>query len=178
MPGMRKEIPKAETYNKYGDAARKVEIEATGKHGAFKRSPCSGIPEGESLIAGRFVYTMGNKPIAAGRKKTGAEVGENRKLEARFCAKGFREFAESNASAPTVQLQSIRLRLAVIAYRKRNFRVMDVSGAFSRSGHLRRDTYVKLPAWAEEDNVTRKLLEPLYGMSTSCKDWYKPYEIS
>ena len=31
MPGMRKEIPKKETYNKYGDAARKIEIEAIGK---------------------------------------------------------------------------------------------------------------------------------------------------
>ena len=28
MPGMRKEIPKEETNNKYGDAARKIEIEA------------------------------------------------------------------------------------------------------------------------------------------------------
>ena len=28
MPGMRKEIPKEETYNKYGGAARKIEIEA------------------------------------------------------------------------------------------------------------------------------------------------------
>ena len=108
MPGMRNEIHKEETYIKYGDAARKVEIEATGKHGAFKRSPCSGIPEGESLIAGRFVYTMGNKPIAAGRKKTGAYVGTNRKLDARFCVKVRREFVESNASAPTVQLQIMR----------------------------------------------------------------------
>ena len=28
MPGMRKEIPKEETNNKYGDAARKIEIGA------------------------------------------------------------------------------------------------------------------------------------------------------
>ena len=28
MPGMRKEIPNEETYNKCGDAARKIEIEA------------------------------------------------------------------------------------------------------------------------------------------------------
>ena len=34
MPGMVKEIQKAETYNKYGDAARKIEIDAIGKHGA------------------------------------------------------------------------------------------------------------------------------------------------
>ena len=46
MPGIRKVIPKEETYNKYVDEARKVEIEAIGKHGDFKRVPFSGIPDG------------------------------------------------------------------------------------------------------------------------------------
>ena len=45
-PGMRKAIPKEETYRKYGDAPRNVEIEAIGKHGAFNRVPFSGIPDG------------------------------------------------------------------------------------------------------------------------------------
>ena len=87
--------------------------------------PFSGIQEA-SLIGWRFVYTMENKPISSGRTKTGAYVDENRKSGARFCVKGRQEFAEPNASAPTVQLQSIRMCLAVIAYRKWNFRVMDV----------------------------------------------------
>ena len=34
MPGTRGEIPK-EAYDKYGDAAGKIEIDAVGKHGAF-----------------------------------------------------------------------------------------------------------------------------------------------
>ena len=41
-----------------------------------------------------------------------------------------------------------------------------------RSGPLRRDTYVKLPEGVEKGNIARKLLKPLYGMSTACKDWY------
>ena len=45
MPVAREAIQKEETYNKYGDAARKVEIEAIEKHGAFIRVPFSGIPE-------------------------------------------------------------------------------------------------------------------------------------
>ena len=65
---MRKEIQKEETRNKYGGAARKVEIGAVGKHGAFRGIPFSGIPEG-SLVEGRFVYTVGNRPISAGREK-------------------------------------------------------------------------------------------------------------
>ena len=47
MPRMRKEIPKEETQkNKYGDAARKIEIEAIRKHGTSIRIPFSEIPEG------------------------------------------------------------------------------------------------------------------------------------
>ena len=91
------------------------------------------------------MYAMENAPISAGRKKAVSYVDENRKLDARFCVKGFREFVEPNASAPTVQLQRIRLRLDVIAYRRWNFRAMGVSGAFPMSGHLKRDAYVKLP---------------------------------
>ena len=70
-----------------------------------------------SLIEGRFVYTVGNKPIASAHTKTGAYVGENRKSDAIFCVTGSHEFVEQNASAPTVQLQSIRVVLDVIAYR-------------------------------------------------------------
>ena len=92
MPGMRGEIPKGETYNKYGDAARKIEIDATGDSGTFIRVPFSEIPDAESLVEWRFVYTMGNKSLSPGHKKTGEYVGENRKLRARFCVKGFREF--------------------------------------------------------------------------------------
>ena len=43
---MRKEIPREETQNKYGDAARRIEIEAIEKHGAFIRIPFSEIPGG------------------------------------------------------------------------------------------------------------------------------------
>ena len=50
---------------------------------------------------------------------------------------------------------------------------LDVSRAFLRLVHLRRDTYVQLPKGAEKDNVAWKLLKPLYGLSTTCKDWYK-----
>ena len=50
---------------------------------------------------------------------------------------------------------------------------MDVSRAFLRSGPLERETYAQFPKWAEDDKVAWKLLKPLYGLSTACKDWYK-----
>ena len=67
------------------------------------------------MIDGRLVNTVGNKPISAGRKKTGAYVDGSRKFDARFCVEGFREFAGSNESEPTVQLQIVRMFLAVIS---------------------------------------------------------------
>ena len=47
MPGIRKVIPKEETYNKYGDAARKIEIDAIEKRGTFIRVPVSEMPDGD-----------------------------------------------------------------------------------------------------------------------------------
>ena len=55
---MRKDIPKEETQNRYGGAARKIEIEAIGKQGTFIRIPFSEIPEGETLREGEFAYKM------------------------------------------------------------------------------------------------------------------------
>ena len=137
IPCMWEEIPKEETQYRYGGAARKIEIASIGKHGTFIRIPFSEIPEAESVISGRFSYTMKNKPISAGRKKTGAFFDENRKLDARFRVKCCREFAESNASTPTVQIQRIRLCSAAISYRKWDFMVMDVSRAFLRPEPLK-----------------------------------------
>ena len=133
--------------------------------------PFSGIPEGESLIEGRFDYTMRNKPISAGHTKTGAYVGGDRKLDAWFRVKGFREFSETNSSEPSVQLQIICLFLAVIGRRKWGFRATVVSGAFPMSVPLKRDAYSELPDGVEYNNVAWKLLKPLYGMGTACKDW-------
>ena len=79
------------------------------------------------------LLTPWDKPISAGHTKTGAYVGANRKFDARFCVKGFPEFAETNASAPTSQLQSIRVVLAAIAYRRWDFRAMGASRAFLMS---------------------------------------------
>ena len=68
-----------------------------------------------------------------------------------FCATGFHGFVEANASAPTAKFQAIRVVLAVIAYRKWNFRVMDVSRAFLMSGPLKRETYAKHPNGVEKE---------------------------
>ena len=60
MPGMGV-IPKEETYNKYGDSARKIEIGTIGGDVAFARIPFSEATAGASLIEGIFVYAVKNK---------------------------------------------------------------------------------------------------------------------
>ena len=107
-----------------------------------------------ALAEGLFVYAMGNKPISGGHKTTGAYFIENRKLDAGFFVKWFQEFVEANASSQTAQLQSLRMCLAVIAYRMWNFRSVDGSRAFVRSGPLERDAYSQLPRWVGKDNTS------------------------
>ena len=107
MPGMRKEIPKEETYNKYGDSARKIEIGAIGKRGTFIRIPFQKF-RGRSAERRAIFVQNENKQIADCRKITGACVDEHRKLDARFRAGGSQEFANKNTSTPTIQLQTLR----------------------------------------------------------------------
>ena len=92
-------------------------------------------------------------------EETNAYHDENRNLDARFCVKGFHELVEDNAAASTVEVQSIRIALAVIAYRKWNFRAMGVSRAFLRSEPLG-CTFAKLPDGAEQENVACELIKP------------------
>ena len=48
---------------------------------------------------------------------------------------------------------------------------MGISRSFPISDPLKRDAYVKLPDGVENGNAARKLLKPLYGLSTACEDW-------
>ena len=48
---------------------------------------------------------------------------------------------------------------------------MDVPITFLWSGPLTRDTYANLPDGVAEGNIGWDLLNPLYGLSTACKDW-------
>ena len=62
MPGMRKEIPNEETYNKYGRRAKNRNW-GNRKRGAFIRIPFGQIATWESVIEGRFAYTIKINPF-------------------------------------------------------------------------------------------------------------------
>ena len=66
-----------------------------------------------------------------------------------------------------VQLQSISAVMSVIAYRKWDFKLADVSSTLLRYGPLKRET----SGWAGKENTDWWISKQLYGLSTACKDW-------
>ena len=68
-------------------------------------------------ISGRLVCAVKHKPLGAGCGKTESCIDNARRLGARFCAGGFQDAIGTNSSAPSEQLPSFRVFLAVISYR-------------------------------------------------------------
>ena len=48
---------------------------------------------------------------------------------------------------------------------------MDVSREFLMSGPLKRGAYLEIPDRVGKENIAWEILKPLYGLSTSRKDW-------
>ena len=138
FPGRRKEIPENETWNFYRDEARAIEIAAYHEYGAISRVKKSSLPKNTLIIDGRFACAMENKPVSSLEEMTGAHVDLNRKLDARLCARGFRETVTENVSAPTVDIATIRVALGIIPIKKWSFRVIDISRAYLQAHDLER----------------------------------------
>ena len=122
------------------------------KRGAFIRIPFSEIPEWAKLRAGRFSYNIKIKQRADPHERTVARIGENRILDARLRAKRSQEFANKNSPTPTIQLQSLRSCMVVIAYRKWNFRTLDVSMVSLKFESHESETYIQFPKEIENGN--------------------------
>ena len=88
------------------------------------------------------MYKIKNKQRADFHKKTGACIEEDRRLDSRSRFKRAQEDVGKNPSTPTIQLQSLRSCLAVIAYRNWNFRDLDVSMVTLKSESQEEETYI------------------------------------
>ena len=66
---------KEETYNRYGGAARQVEIAALEEYGKFLMVLRKDVPKDEVGIRGRFVYTIIHKSLKDGHARADAYVG-------------------------------------------------------------------------------------------------------
>ena len=95
---MRIEMPKGETYDYSGDAARQVEIKALEAHGTFIRVLSNDFPRGGVCIDGRSAYTIKHKPLEAGHKRTESYIDGRRPSGPRFCVRRYQEDVETNDS--------------------------------------------------------------------------------
>ena len=87
---MRKATPKEETYNYYGDDARKIEIKALGDHGAFIMFLRKDVHKDEVCVNDRFDYTV-KQSAESWPCKNGLIYRWAAKVRCAFCAKGDRE---------------------------------------------------------------------------------------
>ena len=130
---MRKEIPKEETFNKYGRAARRIEIAAFNEYGAIEEINESEMEKGHKLLRGRFVYTIKEKELKVGEPKTGAHVSDTRRLDARLRVRGFEEEQVESVSAPTINNNTARAASSIVPLKKWEFWVIDISRAYLQS---------------------------------------------
>ena len=176
FPGMRKEIPEAETFNKYGDAARAIELQEFRSREAVKPVHISQVPRGAKFVTGRFVYTLKEKPVGIGKVRTAAHIDDVRKLDARLRARGFTETMWENVSAPTISLHTVRALFAVTPVLKWRVRIVDISRAFLQSKELERELYMYPPKGTELDSQTVwRVVKPIYGLCDATKSWHETF---
>ena len=76
-PGMRKEIPENETFNKYGNAARLIELAEFENRGAVEVISKENVPYVAKFVTGRFVCTIKEKPTSEAKPRTNAHIDHN-----------------------------------------------------------------------------------------------------
>ena len=172
--GSRREIPEGETFNHYGNAARKRELKAYYERDAIEEIKRSSIPKGQQILNARFVYTMKSDPVTIEKPKSPSHGDDHRRLDARLCVQGHPETMAEDVQSPTAQIETTRTICAIIPILKWNFAVIDVSRAYLQSHDLERDVYVRPPKGAMEDHeIYWKAKKPLYGLADSTKNWAK-----
>ena len=101
-----------------------------GRRNTFVNVTKKDVPRNEVCINGKFAYAIKHKFVDAGHGKTEACIDNERRLDSRFCVKGFREAIGENDAARASQFRGLGVLIEAISCRKMNFRVAVVSRAF------------------------------------------------
>ena len=143
------------------------ELEA---HGAFIRVLSREVPRDGVCIDGRFVYAMKHNPLKAAPTKTEAYTDDQRWRDALLGVEVFQESSGGGGFFANSTIKSLIVLLSSIAYRKWNFRVMGVLGAFLQSNPLDRDISAAPTICGGIPDGKMATVETLYRLSTACKE--------
>ena len=105
---------------------------------AFTRASEKDFHKDELRINGMFVYAVRRKHPPSRTYKTDAYLDRRIMLDARFSAKGFQDGIGGILRRRGRSCGVSEFHLSVVAYRKRNFGVTDVSRAFLKSTPIER----------------------------------------
>lgn len=128
------------------------------------------LPEGARTIGVKWIY-----------KTKFNEVGQVDKYKARLVAKGYsqqRGIDFSETFAPVTRMETVRMILALAAFRGWEIFQMDVKSAFLH-GELCEDVYVEQPKGyvkKGEESKVYKLYKALYGLRQAPRAWFSRIE--
>ena len=106
----------------------------------------------------------GKKTSKREHKVTGSCIDEERKLEAKLLLKGSQGFKRNSPKEPKIQLQSLRGRLSVVAYRKWNFKTSVLEKKSFILENRTVITYVQPPKELGSGNGVWGTSEPMYNL--------------
>ena len=121
------------------------------------------VPEGGIIREWEFAHEVVRKQTKEEYKVTGACIDEERKLEAKFLLKGS-QGKENSAKETKIQLQSLRGRLSVVAYRKWNFETLVLEKKSPILENRTVITYVQPPKELGSGNGVWGTSEPMYNL--------------
>ena len=120
------------------------------------------VPEDKEILGSRFVYTMKQDKVENEKDMGGSHVDKFKRLDARLCVQGFTENLKICVQAPTVQMETTRIILGIIAIKNWSFSVIDIARAFLQALDLAREVYVLPPIGVENEKIC------LSGFSQGC----------
>ena len=149
-------IPRQRQSDKECMDAKQVELEKLKNFGVYEEVE----DNGQSCISTTWVLW-----------KKGEEI------RARLVARGYEETTDIDKDSPTVVKSTMRILLAIAAYRKWPVKTTDIKSAFLQGKDIERDVYVVPPKEAQSGPwKVWKLRKSLYGLNDAARQFYNCVE--
>jgi hypothetical protein len=150
-------VPRARHQDKQCVEARRVELEKLKHYGVYREVE----DKGQNCLSTRWVLWW-----------KGTEV------RARLVVRGFEEEEELNKDSPTVVKSTMRVLMAIAAWRKWPIKTRDIKSAFLQGKDIDREVFVLPPPEAQDKNkwMIWQLKKSLYGLNDAARQFYDSVE--